>query len=221
MLESFPVESHLNHFLHNHLNAEIVSGTIQTKQDCIDWLTWTFIYRRLLQNPNYYDMKGKSNVFLNDYLSELVENTLMDLAQAKCVNNNENEITPLNLGKIAAFYYVKYNTIDLFSQSLNENSTKLGEMLQILKSAYEFDDIPCHKGDEKALCEMARELPFSYLNEEMKSSRLRFNFGFVFRSMFTKPNRSLCVYMMRCSAGKYSKLNMKRQLKLPSPSKER
>jgi len=45
--EPFPVESHLNHFLEDHLNAEIVGKTIESQQECIDFITWTFMYRRL------------------------------------------------------------------------------------------------------------------------------------------------------------------------------
>ena len=44
--------------LPNHLNAEVVAGTIRSKQDAIDYLTWTFFFRRLLQNPSYYDLAG-------------------------------------------------------------------------------------------------------------------------------------------------------------------
>ena len=151
MNESFPVESHLNHFLHDHFNAEITGKTIQNKQECLDWLTWTYMYRRLLQNPNYYDMKGKSNVYLNDYLSELVENTLIDLQKANCITIENDVIRPINFGKIASFYYVKYNTIDLLSQSLKEESSKIRDLLEILRSAYEFENIPVRKGDEEFL----------------------------------------------------------------------
>ena len=150
LYEAFPVESHLNHFLHDHLNAEIVAGTIENKQDCIDWLTWTFMYRRLLQNPNYYNLQGKSNIHLNDYLSELIDETLVDLEKSNCVSLAENSITALNFGRIAVFYYVKYSTIDLFSQSLNENR-KIKNLIDILCSAYEFEDVAIRKGEEELL----------------------------------------------------------------------
>lgn len=47
LFEPIPVESHLNHFLAVHLNAEIVAKNILTTQDCIDWITWSYMYRRL------------------------------------------------------------------------------------------------------------------------------------------------------------------------------
>ena len=39
--------------LPDHLNAEIVSGTVTSKQDALDYLTWTYFFRRLLMNPRY------------------------------------------------------------------------------------------------------------------------------------------------------------------------
>ena len=58
----------------------------------MDYLTWTFYYRRLSQNPNYYNMHGNSHRHLSDHLSELVETTLADLEQSKvraCTTNQQ------------------------------------------------------------------------------------------------------------------------------------
>ncbi|PHT35926.1 hypothetical protein CQW23_23626 [Capsicum baccatum] len=69
LCEAFPVESHLQHYLHYNFNSEMVVGVIQNKQDAIDYLTWTFMYRRLTQNPNYYNLQGVSHRHISDHLS--------------------------------------------------------------------------------------------------------------------------------------------------------
>uniref|UniRef100_A0A8C5CI20 Small nuclear ribonucleoprotein U5 subunit 200 n=1 Tax=Gadus morhua TaxID=8049 RepID=A0A8C5CI20_GADMO len=110
LYEPLPVESHLDHCLHDHFNAEIVTKTVENKQDAVDYLTWTFLYRRMTQNPNYYNLQGGSPT-VSVYLS-LVENTLHDLEQSKCISiEDEVDVAPLNLGMIAAYYYINYTTI--------------------------------------------------------------------------------------------------------------
>lgn len=48
LYEPFPVESSLKEKLHDHFNAEIVSGTIGNKEDAVHYLTWTYLFRRLV-----------------------------------------------------------------------------------------------------------------------------------------------------------------------------
>ena len=157
--EPLPIESHLNHRLHDHFNAEIVTKTIENKQDAVDYLTWTFLYRRLTQNPNYYGLQGVTHRHLSDYLSELVESTLNDLEQAKCVSVEEEVDTiPLNLGMIAAYYYINYATIELFSSSLT-SKTKIRSLLEIISEAAEYDAVPVRQREENLLRSLASRLP--------------------------------------------------------------
>ncbi|XP_059610853.1 U5 small nuclear ribonucleoprotein 200 kDa helicase [Phlebotomus argentipes] len=157
--ESLPVESHLDHRLHDHFNAEIVTKTIENKQDAVDYLTWTFLYRRLTQNPNYYNLQGVTHRHLSDHLSELVENTLSDLEQSKCISiEDDMDTLPLNLGMISAYYYINYTTIELFSLSLN-SKTKIRGLLEIISSAAEYEDIVVRHHEENILRSLAQRLP--------------------------------------------------------------
>eukprot|EP00887_Chlorella_sp_A99_P002917 scaffold6.g2917.t1 len=148
LFEPLPVESHVDHFLHDHMTAEVVTRTIQNKQDAVDYLTWTFYYRRLTQNPNYYNMLGVTHRHVSDHLSDLVETVLSDLEQSKMIAiEDDMDLEPLNLGMIAAYYYTAYTTLELFAASLTAK-TKLKGLLEILASATEFGDMPVRLSED-------------------------------------------------------------------------
>ena len=159
LYEPLPVESHLDHCLHDHFNAEIVTKTIENKQDAVDYLTWTFLYRRMTQNPNYYNLAGVTHRHLSDHLSELVETTLSDLETSKCITiENEMDVAPLNLGMIAAYYYINYSTIELFSMSLNAK-TKIRGLIEIISNAAEYENIPIRHHEDSILKQLHAKVP--------------------------------------------------------------
>ncbi|KAI8902750.1 Sec63 Brl domain-containing protein [Globomyces pollinis-pini] len=156
--EALPVESHLNHFLHDHFNAEIVTKTIENKQDAVDYLTWTFLYRRMALNPNFYDLQGATHRHLSDHLSELVEQTLEDLSENKCILVTDDSVAPVNLGMIAAYYYINYRTIQAFSLSLKPK-TRIQVLLDIITGAIEYEHIPIRHHEDDILRRVYDRLP--------------------------------------------------------------
>ena len=78
----------------------------------------------MTQNPNYYNLHNVSHSHLSDHLSELVESTLNDLVNSKCIavgrycrvsacletddctEDDEMTLSALNLGMIAAYYNI-------------------------------------------------------------------------------------------------------------------
>ena len=159
LYDPLPIESHIDHYLHDHFNSEIVTKTISCMQDAVDYITWTLLYRRLSKNPNYYNLQGTSNVHLSEHISEMVETVLGDLEASKCCQlNDDGDVSPLNLGMIAAYYYVQYETIELIAASLTAK-TKVRGILEILSHASEFGNLPIRQGEERAMKILARNLP--------------------------------------------------------------
>lgn len=97
LYEPFPVESNLLAVLPDHLNAEIVAGTIRTCQDSIDYLTWTYFFRRLLQNPTFYEIQSLKEEDINIFLTNLVKAAVMTLENSHCVVLDEVRL--LNIGQ--------------------------------------------------------------------------------------------------------------------------
>ncbi|CAH8318639.1 unnamed protein product [Eruca vesicaria subsp. sativa] len=175
LYEAFPMESHLQHFLHDNFNAEVVTGLIENKQDAVDYLTWTFMYRRLAQNPNYYNLQGVSHRHLSDHLSELVESTLSDLEASKCIEvEDEMDLSGLNLGMIASYYYISYTTIERFS-SLLSSKTKMKGLLGILTSASEYDMVPIRPGEEDRVRRLINHQRFSFESPNCRDPHVKAN----------------------------------------------
>lgn len=85
LYEPFPVESSLHGVLHDHINAEVSGGTICSRQDAVDFLTWTFFFRRLLANPSYYGLEDSSAEGIHAFLVDLVDGVLTELQESGCL----------------------------------------------------------------------------------------------------------------------------------------
>lgn len=85
LFEPYPVESFLHLNITNHICGEIYAKNITSIPACIDWSTWTFMYRRLSQNPYFYNLREVSGPAINDYLCEIFENAVEELKEIKCI----------------------------------------------------------------------------------------------------------------------------------------
>ncbi|XP_003701996.2 activating signal cointegrator 1 complex subunit obelus [Megachile rotundata] len=163
--EPFPVESSLLAVLPDHINAEIVAGTIKNKQELLDYFTWTYFFRRLLKNPQYYKLNDLNPNTINQYLSSLVNSTLKVLMDSQCTDfDEENQmLVPLPMGKIASFYYLSYQTMLMFEQSLQE-SVSLEQCLHILSDSYEYNELPVRHNEELLNEELSKMCRYSVNN---------------------------------------------------------
>lgn len=166
----FPVESTLHKVLDNHLGAEIAAGTIVTKQDALDYLTWTFFFRRLHKNPSYYGLEISAEEhntmaarqIVTDFMIELVDNSLKELAESSCVvfDSATGDVDPTPFGKIMSYYYLSHKTIrHLMAHAKRDPSFQ--DVLSWMCSATEFDELPVRHNEDLINAELARNLPLS------------------------------------------------------------
>lgn len=166
----FPVESTLHKVLDNHLGAEVSAGTITTKQDALDYLTWTFFFRRLHKNPSYYGLEISAEEhntvaaqkMVENYMIDLVDKALGELAQSSCViyDSATGDVDPTPFGKIMSFYYLSHKTIRYLMAHAKRDPT-FQDVLSWMCSATEFDELPVRHNEDLINAELARNLPLS------------------------------------------------------------
>lgn len=123
-------------------------------------------------------MQGVSHRHLSDHLSDLIETTLAQLEEAKiiAIDEDTDELEPLNMAMISSYYYIAYTTMRLFNENLTEK-TKLRGLFEIICGASEFDDLPVRPGEEESIERLIRhaKLPVSkpdYLSSTTKANAL-------------------------------------------------
>jgi len=187
LYEPFPVESHLHDVLHDHINAEVASGTIGSVQDTMDYLTWTYFFRRLVQNPAFYQLNDTDPMAVKQHLQDLVCDTLSSLADAGCVELPADfdalvsraahgpaavladiPVAPTTLGSICSYYYLKHATVGTFSSRFEEEEEVLCGPLQaalpaltrLLCDAAEFDEVPVRHNEDQLNAQLAAVVPW-------------------------------------------------------------
>lgn len=51
----------------------------------MDYVTWTYFFRRLIMNPSYYHLDETTTNAVNKFLSDVVTNALTDLKNSYCI----------------------------------------------------------------------------------------------------------------------------------------
>ncbi|KAI9820347.1 MAG: hypothetical protein M1827_005969 [Pycnora praestabilis] len=163
----FPVESSLHNVLDNHLGAEISNDTIATKQDALDYLTWTFFFRRLHKNPSYYGLEISAEehnsmaaqALANDYMVELVDKSLDELAESSCIKIHSNgDVDSTPMGKIMSYYYLSHKTIRHLIRHAKRDAT-FEDVLSWMCCATEYDELPVRHNEDLINAELSSNLP--------------------------------------------------------------
>ncbi|CCW66840.1 unnamed protein product [Phytomonas sp. Hart1] len=180
LYDPFPVESDLHKQLHVHINAEIVSGIITTRQDAMNYLTWTYLFRRVTRNPSYYGLEDGSPKAVTLFFSNLVKDILDELEENGCIefgdytdeDANPNVLQYTVLGKLCSYYYISHRTAGMFNRRILPSITCV-EALRILCDTEEYNEVPVRHNEDKLNMELARRLPLPVSADEADSPNLK------------------------------------------------
>ncbi|XP_037533275.1 activating signal cointegrator 1 complex subunit 3 [Nematolebias whitei] len=126
----------------------------------MDYITWTYFFRRLVMNPSYYSLEDISHESINKYLSNLVERSFRDLECSYCIEIKEDDrsIEPLTYGHISSYYYLKHQTIRMFKERLKAE-LPIHELLSVLTDAEEYSELPVRHNEDQLNNQLAQQLP--------------------------------------------------------------
>ncbi len=140
-----PIESCLIASLADHLNAEIVNGTISTIDEACQWLSYTFLFIRMKQNPLAYGINYEETFDdpqLDKKRYELITRAAETLDNAMMIryDSRSGNLAVTDLGRIASHFYIKHGTIESFNSMLTSHLNE-SESLHVLCSSSEFDQL--------------------------------------------------------------------------------
>ncbi|CDO93346.1 unnamed protein product [Kluyveromyces dobzhanskii CBS 2104] len=160
LCNGLPTESFMPYHVIDLLTVEFANETLDSKQDCVDLLTYTYLYRRIHANPCFYGLQDVTAEDISSYLTQLVEDALapMEASDLITITDEEQEsnsfvedvVTANEACMIAVIHPVSCQTICHFSKSLS-GALRLSNILEILSSSVEFQTLPIRLNDVKPL----------------------------------------------------------------------
>ncbi|QDS75045.1 hypothetical protein FKW77_006241 [Venturia effusa] len=135
------LESCLHRNLIDHLNAEIVLGTVTSISSAKKWLSGTFLYVRLREHPEHYRIDeddGKSR--LEERLERIASRDINLLRESQFARSNDSDtkLFPTDFGEAMARYCVHFETAKRFLEL--PPRAKMSEILSVLAQAKEYKE---------------------------------------------------------------------------------
>lgn len=105
------LESRLDLNLIDHLNAEIVLGTVTDTHTAKRWLSGTFLYVRLKKNPEHYRLNGDTTRRnLHETIANICERDV-DLLIKHELCDAQGKLRSTEFGVAMARYYLRFETM--------------------------------------------------------------------------------------------------------------
>lgn len=175
--QQLPIESQMYSKLADTINAEIVAGSINTLEDCINWMSYTYLYVRMLHSRSTYHISAEyeGDTDLKLRRRDLAYSALVLLAKYGLIKYNykENIIISTDLGKIASYYYISYQSIKNYEIQLQPHFTEI-ELFRMFTTSEEFKYVPIRNEEKIELQRLMEKAPIP-INESVDDPMSKIN----------------------------------------------
>lgn len=157
LTHQLPIESQFISRLADHLNAEIVLGTVTNMKEAIVWLSYTYLYIRMLKNPLVYGCTFNEKELdprFTKKRSELIAAAARKLDKCQMIRYDDRggNFHVTDLGRISSHFYIRHESIEHFNRTLN-SSISDSSIFDVVAQSSEFENIVLRE-DEMAELQM-------------------------------------------------------------------
>lgn len=185
LVRAVPIESNFISKLADHLNAEVVGGTVSTIREASAWLKYTYLYVRMLKNPLAYGINADQ--FADDpqltvRCMELVKDAakLLDLNRMVRYGEDSGNLSVTTRGRVAAHFYINAESVSVFNEMLDGSVSPSDSFLcRVICSADEFKNMKLRQEEfgeleslAKSTCplDMKKDGDNKFVNDEVDKS---------------------------------------------------
>ena len=161
--EQLPIESQLISRLADILNAEIVLGNVNSRQEAVDWFSYTYLYIRMLRNGALYgvtidDAEDDPTLVQKriDFIHAAAN--ILDRCSLLKYDRKTGRFQPTELGRIASYYYITHNSMSIYNTNLKPTMTII-DLFRVFSMSDEFKLIPVRQEEKLELAKMIERVP--------------------------------------------------------------
>lgn len=206
LVRAVAIESNFIKQLADHLNAEVVGGTVTSIKEGAMWLKYSYLYIRMLRNPLAYGISADEKAddpTLTRRCTRLIMDAARLLNQNKMIRYSEESgnLSVARSGKVAAHFYVQAESIATFNEMLERGlEVTDGFLIKMVCAATEFHNMKVRQEEFSELSSLhARHCPIRLTGAGLEDS------GFYGNSLVTSPEDKAFI-LIQCFISR-SKIN--------------
>jgi pre-mRNA-splicing helicase BRR2 len=162
MNQQLPIESQFVSKLADNLNAEIVLGNVRTRDEGVEWLGYSYLFVRMLQEPALYQVGADydEDPSLEQKRVDLIHSAAMVLEKASLVKYEKKtgRFQPTDLGRIASHYYITHNSMLTYNMQIQPSVSPI-ELFRVFALSDEFKYIPVRQDEKLEMAKLLGRVP--------------------------------------------------------------